>query len=144
MKKLGMTRRASVLGAAALMFSALLPAAAAVADPGDPQRIQKISVSNQGGYVFSFKIQYLGKDLKWHTANWESDKFPVGQTRTTPDLGTIGVPASALAVLPYGSAVAGESAQANAGVVYNAKSTNVANYIAKGTTLIGFEVVLTE
>ncbi|MDR6316257.1 hypothetical protein [Actinoplanes couchii] len=139
-----MTRRAGVFGTAALMFSALLPAAAATAGPGDPQVVQKISVVNAGGYVFSFKVQYLGKDLKWYTANWKSDEYPVGQTRTTPELGSIGVPNSALAVIPFGSAVAGDSAQANAAVSYKEGSTGVATYTAEGTTYLGFKVVLTE
>jgi hypothetical protein len=104
-------------------------------------QVSKIAVENKGGYVFNFSIQYLGTDGTWHTTDWNSGNYPVLQTRTSPELGSIGVPSDALAVTPYGHAVAGTSGQGTPLVAY-VPGSGQANYTAKGTTYIGFEIVL--
>ncbi|BBL36008.1 hypothetical protein Nstercoris_02287 (plasmid) [Nitrosomonas stercoris] len=107
------------------------------------RQVQKITVNNKGGYVFNFSIQWLSSDGKWHTSDWNSGNYPVAQSRTTPPLETIGVPADALAVTPYGHAVLGTSGQ-GAPFVGFAENGQIATYDAKGTTIIGFEIVLIE
>lgn len=101
-----------------------------------------IKVTNKGGYVFNFSVQWLDpSDGTWHTTQWNSGNYPVLQSVTTPELGSIGVPEDALAVTPYGHAIAGTSGQGHAFVRY-AKNSSTAEYEARGTTFIGFEVVL--
>jgi hypothetical protein len=140
MKHRNLRQRATVLAAAAMLFFTALPAVAAHAAL---QAVQKISVVNNGGYVFSFQVQWLsGEDGQWHTANWDSGKYPIDQTRTTPPLSQIGVPANALAVTPYGSAVLGTSGQGHGFVQFSPSSSNVATYKATGTTFIGFDISL--
>lgn len=65
----------------------------------------------------------------------------MAQTRTTPPLNEIGVPADALAVTPYGHAVAGRSGQGHAFVGYAANG-QAATYEATGTTILGFDIKL--
>lgn len=107
------------------------------------RQIQKITVNNKGGYVFNFSVQWLGSDGKWTTSNWNSGNYPVAQSKTTPDLNTIGVPADALAVTVYGHAVAGSSAQGTPFVAF-APNGQIATYDAVGTTIIGFAINLIE
>lgn len=105
------------------------------------RQVQKITVFNRGAYVFNFSIQWLSSDGNWHTTDWNSGNYPVAQSRTSPSLNEIGVPADALAVTPYGHAVAGKSGQGHAfvGIATNGQA---ATYEAVGTTLIGFDVKL--
>lgn len=104
--------------------------------------VEKITVINKGGYVFNFSIQWLSQDDgQWHTTDWNSGNYPVVQQRTTPPLNEIGVPDNALAVTPYGHAVAGSSGQGHAFVVC-ASNGQIATYEAVGTTLIGFAINL--
>ncbi len=105
--------------------------------------VQKITVNNKGGYVFNFSVQWLSSDGKWNTTNWNSGNYPVAQSRTTPPLEEIGVPDDALAVTPYGHAVAGTSGQ-GAPFVSFAKNGQIATYDAVGTTFIGFAINLIE
>jgi hypothetical protein len=107
------------------------------------RQIQKITVDNKGGYVFNFSIQWLGSDGKWTTSDWNSGNYTVGFSRTTPELQTIGVPADALAVTPYGHAVAGTSGQGAPFVAFAANG-QIATYDAVGTTFIGFAINLIE
>jgi len=104
-------------------------------------QVSFITVENKGGYVFDFSVQWLGTDGKWHTTEWNSGSYAVLQSRTSPELGSIGVPSDALAVTPYGHATAGTSGQGTPFVSYAANS-GIAHYTAKGTTFIGFEVDL--
>jgi hypothetical protein len=105
--------------------------------------VQKITINNKGGYVFNFSVQWLGSDGKWHTSDWNSGNYPVAQSRTTPPLEEIGVPADALAVTPYGHAVAGTSGQGTPFVSFAANG-QIATYDAVGTTFIGFAINLIE
>ena len=101
-----------------------------------------ITVNNKGGYDFNFSVQWLDPgDGTWHTTAWNSGNYTIGQSRTSPELGSIGVPTNALAVTPYGSAVWGTSAQGHASVLY-ALGAAAASYDATGTTLIGFDIAL--
>lgn len=105
--------------------------------------VQKITVNNKGAYVFNFSVQWLGSDGKWNTTSWNSGNYPVAQSRTTPPLEEIGVPANALAVTPYGHAVLGSSGQ-GAPFVSIASNGQIATYDAVGTTIIGFAINLIE
>jgi hypothetical protein len=107
------------------------------------RQVQKITVNNKGGYVFNFSIQWLGSDGKWTTSDWNSGNYPVAQSRTSPPFDTIGVPSDALAVTPYGHAVAGTSGQGSPFVGYAANG-QIATYDAVGTTFIGFAINLIE
>jgi hypothetical protein len=108
------------------------------------QEVSKVSVVNKGGYVFNFSIQWLTSDGEWTTSDWNSGNYAVGQSRTSPELGSVGVPDDALAVTPYGHAIAGRSGQGHAFVGYEAGSQNVATYDAVGTTIIGFDIELVQ
>jgi hypothetical protein len=105
--------------------------------------VQKITVFNHGGYVFNFSVQWLDADGNWKTSGWNSGNYPVGQSRTTPALETIGVPSDALAVTPYGHALGGRSGQGNPYVGYAANG-QIATYEAVGTTILGFAINLIE
>jgi len=104
-------------------------------------KVSYITVENKGGYVFNFSVQWLDSNGNWNTTEWNSGNYPVQVSKTTPELGTIGVPTDALAVTPYGHAVAGTSGQGKPMVSY-ASGSGIAQYQAKGTTWIGFEIVL--
>lgn len=102
----------------------------------------KITVNNMGAYVFNFSVQWLDpSDGQWHTSEWNSGNYPVGQNVTSPELGSLGVPADALAVTPYGHAVLGTSGQGQPFCGYNS-SEGTAVYNATGTTYIGFAITL--
>jgi hypothetical protein len=107
------------------------------------RKVQKITVNNKGGYVFNFSIQWLGENGRWTTTNWNSGNYPVAQSRTTPPLEEIGVPADALAVAPYGHAVLGTSGQGAPFVAF-ASNGQIATYDAVGTTFVGFAIHLIE
>jgi hypothetical protein len=101
-----------------------------------------ITVKNMGGYDFNFSVQWLDPgDGTWHTTDWNSGNYPIAQSRTSPELGSIGVPTDALAVTPYGHAVFGTSAQGHACVLYTPDAAP-ASYNATGTALIGFDIEL--
>src|SRR4051794_15060499 len=106
------------------------------------QEVSKITVANEGGYVFNYSVQWIDSEGNWQTSDWNSGNYPIDQSRTTPELGSIGVPADAL-VTPHGHAILGDSGQGHAFVSYQPSSENVGTYEAKGTTLIGFEIKLT-
>jgi hypothetical protein len=108
------------------------------------QQVSKVSVVNKGGYDFNFSVQWLNSDGEWQTTEWNSGNYPVGQSRTSPDLGTIGVSGDALAVTVYGHAIAGRSGQGHPVVKYDPGSQDVATYDAVGTTIIGFDIVLVQ
>ena len=107
------------------------------------RQLEKITVTNKGGYVFNFSVQWLSRSGKWVTSDWNSGNFPVAQSRTTPPLGDIGVPSDALAVTVYGHGVLGSSGQGTPFVGY-APNGQIATYDAVGTTIIGFAINLIE
>ncbi len=49
----------------------------------------------------SFSIQWLDSNGELHTTEWNSGNYPIDQSRTSPELGSIGVPSNAIAVTPY-------------------------------------------
>jgi hypothetical protein len=102
---------------------------------------QYIAVVNAGAYVFNFSVQWLDSNGNWHTSDWNSGNYPVGQNRKTPSLETIGVPDDAIAVTPYGHAVLGTSGQGHAFIQF-AKNGQTATYNATGTTFVGFDIAL--
>ncbi|WP_018311679.1 hypothetical protein [Cupriavidus sp. UYPR2.512] len=65
------------------------------------RKVEKITVDNESGFVLNFSVQWLSSDGKWNTTEWNSGNYPVAQSRTTPPLDKIGVPADAVAVTPY-------------------------------------------
>lgn len=99
------------------------------------QQVSKITVVNEGGYVLNFSVQWLTSDGEWETSEWNSGNYPIDQSRTSPELGSIGVPADALAVTAYVHAILGDHAQGHAFVGYEPGSNNVGTYEATGTTL---------
>lgn len=61
------------------------------------QECSQIAVNNMGGFVFSFTVQYLDPNTgKWNTVNWHSGNYPIEQNQTSPDLGSLGVPANSI------------------------------------------------
>jgi hypothetical protein len=145
-----MVRGWGLLVAALLVSLSPLPASAAVrggaavSGAQAAARVSKIAVVNHGGYVFHFKILWMDDDFGWHDTakGWDSGKYPVGQTRTSPSLAELGVPEDAFAVAPYGWAVAGKSGFGEKPVRFDPRSGAVATYQATGTTLIGFKISL--
>ncbi len=105
------------------------------------RQVQKITVVNKGAYVFNFSVQWIDSNGVTHTSDWNSGNYPVAQSRTTPSLDELGVPADALAVTPYGHAVAGTSGQGKPFVSF-ASNGQIATYEASGTTYIGFSIDL--
>jgi hypothetical protein len=106
------------------------------------QQVSKITVSNLGGYVFNYSVQWLDTNGNWNTSDWNSGNYPIDQARTTPELGSIGVPSTALAVTVYGHAILGTSGQGHAFVQYVPGSSGSATYNATGTTFINFAITL--
>ncbi|PJN95991.1 hypothetical protein CNY89_05195 [Amaricoccus sp. HAR-UPW-R2A-40] len=106
------------------------------------QNVDKICVNNMGGYVFNFSVQWLGADGVWHTSSWNSGNYPIDQSATSPELGSIGVPSDAIAVAPYGHAILGTSGQGHALVAYKQGANAVGTYNATGTTFINFDISL--
>jgi len=96
--------------------------------------VEKISCTNNAGFVMNFSIQWLGADGVWTTAEWNSGNYPINQTRTSPDLASIGVPKDALAVSPYVHAILGNHESGKPYVNY-ANNGQVGSYEVKGTTL---------
>lgn len=98
-------------------------------------KVQKIACVNNALFVMNFSVRWLDAHGEWHTSEWNSGNYPINQTRTSPDLASIGVPADALAVTPYVHAVLGVSNSGSPMVNYAANG-NTAGYTVTGTTLI--------
>ncbi len=107
------------------------------------QACSKIAVNNMGGYVFNFTVQWLDPSTgDWVTVKWNSGNYPIDQSQTSPELGTLGVASGAI-VTPYGHAVLGTSGQGKPFCTYTPGAAT-ASYNAKGTTYVGFEIVLVQ
>src|SRR5262249_14837915 len=104
-------------------------------------QVQYISCVNDAGFVMNFSIRYLDQDGNWHTASWNSGNYPIDQSKTSPDLATIGVPSDAIAVAPYVHAILGQSELGSPYVQYAANG-QTATYEVKGT-VDSFSVQLT-
>jgi hypothetical protein len=98
------------------------------------QNVQKIACANAAGFVMNFSIRWLDASGNWFTTHWNSGNYPIDQTRTSPDLASIGVPPDALAVSPYVHAILGKSGEGTPYVAYAANG-NVGTYTVSGTTL---------
>lgn len=98
------------------------------------RQVEKIACTNNAGFVMNFSIRWLDSSGEWKTSAWNSGNYPIDQTRTSPDLGTIGVPNDALAITPYVHAILGKSESGGPLVGY-AADDQVATYEVKGTTL---------
>ncbi|RWA51594.1 hypothetical protein AU476_21735 [Cupriavidus sp. UYMSc13B] len=107
------------------------------------RKVEKITVDNESGFVLNFSVQWLSSDGKWNTTEWSSGNYPVAQSRTTPPLDKIGVPADAVAVTPYGHAVGGISGQGTPFLTFESND-RIATYEAIWTPLIGFKITLIE
>lgn len=98
------------------------------------RQVEKIACTNNAGFVMNFSVQYLTSEGKWETTAWNSGNYPIDQTRTSPDLSSIGVPSDALAVTPYVHAILGTHNQGSPLVNY-ANNGQVGAYEVRGTTL---------
>lgn len=98
------------------------------------QQVQKIACVNNGGFVMNFSIRWLDSNGQWQTSEWNSGNYPINQTRTSPDLASIGVPADALAITPYVHAILGNHNIGEPLVNYAANGQTAA-YNVHGTTL---------
>jgi hypothetical protein len=96
--------------------------------------VQYIACTNNAGFDMNFSVQYLDSSGNWNTTEWNSGTYPIDQTRTSPDLGSIGVPSSALAVTPYVHAILGDHGQGSPFVSYSANG-QTGTYEVKGATL---------
>lgn len=99
------------------------------------RKVEKISCINNAWFVMNFSVQWLTADGKWQTSEWNSGNYPKGQTRTSPSLTSLGVPADAILVSPYVQAVAGLSHRPSEGVRAG-DNGQAAAYEVTGTTLI--------
>lgn len=97
-------------------------------------QVQRIACVNNGGFVMNFSVRYLDSEGHWHTADWNSGNYPINQTRTSPDLGEIGVPDDAVAVTPYVHAILGKHETGEPLVTFAANG-QTGTYGVKGTTL---------
>jgi len=97
-------------------------------------QVQKVSCTNNAGFVMNFSIRWLDGDGNWNTSSWNSGNYPIDQTRTSPDLASIGIPDSALGVTPYVHAILGDHNSGSPLVGYEANG-QTAVYEVKGTTL---------
>lgn len=95
---------------------------------------QKISCTNHGIFIMNFSIRWLDGDGNWHVTDWNSGNYAINNTRTSPDLASIGVPTDAVAVVPYVHAIAGNHGDGNTTVLY-ADNGVTANYNVTGVTL---------
>jgi hypothetical protein len=82
----------------------------------------------------NFSIQWLNPDGNWGTSEWNSGNHPISQTRTSPDLKSIGVLENALAVAPYVKAVLGKNQRGEPAVTWQANG-QTGTYIVQGWTL---------
>ena len=97
-------------------------------------QVQYIACTNDAGFVMSFAVKWLDQSGEWHTTKWDSGHYPIDQTRTTPDLTTIGVPSDAVAIVPFVDAVLGKNETGSPYVQY-ATNGHTAVFEVKGTTL---------
>jgi len=96
--------------------------------------IEKISCTNNAGFVMNFSVRWLGSDGKWNSTEWNSGNYPINQTRISPNLASIGVPSDAVAITPHVHAILGTSRDGEQLVDFK-DNDQVAAYEVKGTTL---------
>jgi hypothetical protein len=97
--------------------------------------VQYFACANMAGFIMNFKIQYTTDNQDWITLEWKSPSFPIDQTKVSPDLASIGVPANAVGVRPQVHAYLGKTHSGKPAVLYDANG-QTATYEVKGTTQI--------
>jgi FAD/FMN-containing dehydrogenase len=98
------------------------------------RQVERIGVLNNGIFIAEFSVQWLDSSGRWNTSTWKSGNFDNGLYRVSPPLSSIGVPADAIGVTPYVSAVAGKSNRGDP-LVQSANNGRLAAYEVTGTTL---------
>jgi len=98
------------------------------------QQVERIGCLNNGVFTMGFAVQWIDAGGVWHTSSWSSGHYESGLYRVSPPLASVGVPADAVGVAPYVTAVLGRSVRA-APLVQPAANGRLAAYVAEGTTL---------
>lgn len=98
------------------------------------KQVERIGCLNNGIFFMNFSIQWLDPAGQWHTCDWNSGNFENGVYRVSPSLALLGIPADAIGVTPYVSAVAGIQNQGEP-LVQSANNGRLAAYEVTGTTL---------
>lgn len=98
------------------------------------KQVERIGCLNNGIFVMNFSIQWLDSAGQWHTSDWNSGNFENGLYKVSPSLALLGIPADAIGVAPYVSAVAGIQNQ-GAPLVQSTNNGRLAAYEVTGTTL---------
>ncbi|RFD25136.1 FAD-linked oxidoreductase [Pseudomonas sp. GL93] len=98
------------------------------------KQVERIGCLNNGLFVMNFSIQWLDSAGQWHTSEWNSGNFENGVYKVSPSLALLGIPADAIGVAPYVSAVAGIQNQGEP-LVQPANNGRLAAYEITGTTL---------
>ncbi len=98
------------------------------------KKVERIGCLNSGIFVMNFSIQWLDSAGQWHTSDWNSGNFENGLYKVSPSLALLGIPADAIGVAPYVSAVAGIQNQGEP-LVKSANNGRLAAYEVTGTTL---------
>lgn len=95
--------------------------------------VQYIACTNNAGFRMDFQIQFTMDGQHWATLDWNSGKYDIDQTRTSPDLSSIGVPTNAAGVRPVVHAEAGKTESGSPPVTYSANG-QTATYEVRGVT----------
>lgn len=98
------------------------------------RQVNRIGCLNNGIFKMNFSIQWFDSKGSWHTSDWNSGNFDNGLYKVSPPLASIGVPADAIGVAPYVSAVLGKSIRGTP-LVQAANNDRLATYEVTGTTL---------
>jgi len=98
------------------------------------KKVERIGCLNNGIFVMNFSIQWFDSGGRWNTSDWNSGNFNNGEYRVSPPLSSLGVPADAIGVTPYVSAIAGLSRRGEP-LVQSANNGALAAYVVTGTTL---------
>ncbi len=97
--------------------------------------VEKIACSNEAGFVMNFSIRWMDSNGQEHTTDWNSGNYPIDQTRTSPSLTSIGVPADAILAKPYVHAILGKHEEGKPVVQVSTDNGQTATYRVSGTTL---------
>lgn len=97
-------------------------------------QVEYIACENVGGFLMNFSIQWMDANGNTHTTSWNSGNYPLGQTRKSPSLTSIGVPEDALYATPYVHAIAGKHESGKPVVKVSSDNGQTATYRVHGTT----------
>src|SRR4051794_39117788 len=98
------------------------------------RQVERIGCLNNGIFTMQFSIQWIDSSGVLHTSAWSSGNYENGLYRVSPPLASLGVPADAVGVAPYVSAMLGTS-QRGAPMVLAAGNGRLAAYVVEGATL---------